>query len=73
MNRNVKMTLAIVNGIGKMLTAISILCFIIILILCFISGFTDWRKDYLIFSIIGTVAFWIIARVSKFIIRKMES
>ncbi|GEM_PF-5923791 len=72
MNRNATMTLALVNGIGNVLTAISILCFVIILILCFVSGFTDWRKDYLIYSIIGTVAFWLIARICKLIIRSSE-
>lgn len=73
MKRNLTMTLAIFNGIGKLLSTISIFSFVVFLILCFVSGFSDWRKDYLIYSIIGTVAFWIIARICKFIIRRTES
>ncbi len=72
MKSNVTMTLALVNGIGNVLTVISILCFVIFLILCFVSGFTDWRKNYLIYSIIGIVAFWLIARICKIVIHSSE-
>ena len=72
MNNNVTTTLALVNGIGNILTAISILGVIVFLILGLVNGFTDWRKDYLIYSAVGVVAFWVIARICKAIIRNSE-
>lgn len=72
MKNNVTMTLATINGIGNILTALSILGVIIFLILGFVNGFTDWRKDYLIYSAVVAVVFWVIARICKAIIRNSE-
>lgn len=69
-NRN--MTLAIINGIGNVLATISIVCLVIFLTLSLISGFTGWRKEYLIYSIIGAIVFFIVARICKMIIRNSE-
>ncbi len=64
--------LALINAIGNVLTVISIISLIVFLILSIISGFNGWRKDFLIYSIIGMVVFKLLAWSCHNAIRGLE-
>jgi hypothetical protein len=65
-------TVAISIGIARILIAISIICILISGALAIFSGFDGWKKDFLIYGIAGTLFFYLLSLLLKFIHDKMD-
>jgi hypothetical protein len=63
---------AISIGIARILTAISILSILISVAIAIFSGFDGWKKDLLIYGIAGTLFFYLLSLLLKFIHDKMD-
>lgn len=63
---------AVLIGILRILIVISILCILVSVAIAIFSGFDGWKKDLLIYGFAGTLFFYLLSLLLKYIHDKMD-